>query len=87
MIAWAGLSLASLRWVGTAVSPSPEPLDPSVVEPGLIGLAFFLVMGLAVVFLVRSMRNRLNNIDVDRHRRDQEAKARGEQVEREPGES
>lgn len=67
-----------------AVTPSPAPLDESKVEPGLLGLAFFLVMALALVLLVRSMRNRLNNIDVDRHERE---RAEREQIERPPSET
>ena len=57
-----------------APSPAPQPIDDDKVSPGLIGLAFLLVMGAAVVFLVRSMQTRLRNIDVDRHAREQEAK-------------
>lgn len=57
-----------------APSPAPQPVDDDKVSPGLIGLAFLLVMGGAVVFLVRSMQARLRNIDVDRHAREQEAK-------------
>lgn len=55
-------------------TPAPEPIDDDKVSPGFIGLAFLLVMGAAVVFLVRSMQTRLKNIDVDRHAREQEAK-------------
>ena len=55
-------------------TPAPEPIDDDKVSPGFIGLAFLLVMGAAVVFLVRSMQTRLRNIDVDRHPREQEAK-------------
>lgn len=55
-------------------TPAPQPIDEDKVSPGFIGLAFLLVMGAAVVFLVRSMQTRLKNIDVDRHARDQEAK-------------
>jgi hypothetical protein len=57
-----------------APSPGPVPIDEDKVSPGLIGLVFLLVMGAAVVFLVRSMQTRLRNIDVDRHAREQEAK-------------
>ena len=59
-----------------AATPAPEPVDEDKVTPGLIGLAFLVVMGAAVVFLIRSMNARLKNIDVDRHRREQEAKGR-----------
>lgn len=61
-------------WVNlvVAATPAPKPYDPSKVQPGFIGLAFFLVMAGAVVFLVISMRKRLGNIDVERHQRDRE---------------
>jgi hypothetical protein len=55
-------------------SPAPQPIDEDKVSPGWIGLFFLVVMGAAVVFLVRSMQARLRNIDVDRHAREQEAK-------------
>lgn len=55
-------------------TPAPQPVDDDKVTPGYIGLAFLVVMGAAVVFLARSMQNRLRNIDVDRHAREQEAK-------------
>jgi hypothetical protein len=55
-------------------TPAPQPIDEDKVSPGFIALAFLLVMGAAVVFLVRSMGTRLRNIDVDRHAREQEAK-------------
>ncbi|HUR74008.1 MAG TPA: hypothetical protein VMZ00_07015 [Sporichthya sp.] len=57
-----------------AATPAPQPVDDSKVTPGLIGLAFLVVMGAAVVVLWRSMNARLRNIDVDRHRRQQDAK-------------
>ena len=60
--------------VAAAPSPEPQPIDEDKVSPGLIGLLFLVVMGAAVVFLVRSMQARLRNIDVDRHAREQEAK-------------
>lgn len=60
--------------VAAAPSPAPEPIDDDKVSPGWIGLFFLVVMGAAVVFLVRSMQARLRNIDVDRHAREQEAK-------------
>ena len=55
-------------------TPAPQPIDEDKVSPGFIALGLLLVMGTAVVFLVRSMQNRLRNIDVDRHAREQEAK-------------
>jgi hypothetical protein len=57
-----------------AATPAPEPVDEDKVTPGLIGLAFLVVMGAAVVFLIRSMNARLRNIDVDRHQREKDAK-------------
>ncbi len=66
---WADLIVAATP------SPAPKPFDPSKVEPGLIGLAFFLAMAAAVVFLVMSMRKRLGGIDVDRHQREKDAAA------------
>ncbi len=59
-----------------AATPAPEPVDEDKVTPGLIGLVFLLVMGAAVVFLIRSMNARLKNIDVDRHQREKDAQAR-----------
>ena len=56
-----------------AATPAPEPVDEDKVTPGLIGLAFLVVMGAAVVFLIRSMNARLKNIDVDRHQREKDA--------------
>ena len=72
--------LLELVDVLAAATPAPAPVDDDKVTPGLIGLVFLLVMGAAVVFLVKSMNARLRNIDVDRHAREQEAKrrARGE---------
>lgn len=74
MIAAEVYSRLQARLQAADPSPSPQPFDPDKVEPGLIGLAFFLVMAVAVFFLVKSMRNRLSNIDVERHGREQEAK-------------
>jgi hypothetical protein len=70
-----------------AATPAPEPVDKDKVTPGLIGLVFLVVMGAAVVFLVRSMNARLRNIDVDRHRREQEAKGKVPPHEDDAGES
>ncbi len=67
------IELADLL-VAVDPSPAPQPIDEDKVSPGLIGLVFLVVMGAAVVFLVRSMQARLRNIDVDRHAREQEAK-------------
>ena len=50
-------------------SPSPTPtlpreLDPSVVTPGLVGLAFFVVLFVVLFFLMRSFTRQLKKIDV-----------------------
>ena len=37
-----------------AATPAPVPVDEDKVTPGLIGLVFLVVMGAAVVFLIRS---------------------------------
>ena len=71
--------LATLVELVAAATPPPAPpVDEDKVTPGVIALLLLVVMGGAVVFLVRSMNARLRNIDVDRHRRDQEAKAHGD---------
>lgn len=66
-------------------TPAPQPIDEDKVSPGFLGLAFLLVMGAAVVFLVRSMQTRLRNIDVDRHAREQEAKRKAAGAPDDPG--
>lgn len=60
---------ALAAWVG-ANTPTPVPVDSSKVEAGVIGLAFFAVMGAVVVALVFSMRRHLGRIDVTRHARE-----------------
>ncbi len=81
------MMLASLVDLVAAATPPPAvPVDEDKVTPGVIALLFLVVMGAAVVFLVRSMNSRLRNIDVDRHRRDQEAKTAGDDP-AEPGNS
>ena len=49
----------------TIPSPLPEqpPIDPSLVTPGLLGLAAFLFLVIAVALLYRSMRNQLKKVD------------------------
>ena len=72
------LDLADLLAAATPTPVAPvAPVDDDKVTPGVIALGLLVVMGAAVVFLVRSMNARLRNIDVDRHRREQEAKASG----------
>lgn len=68
------LTVAHVTEFVAAATPEPKPIDDDKVSPGWIGLFFLLVMGAAVVFLVRSMQKRLKNIDVDRHAREKEAK-------------
>lgn len=56
-----------------AATPAPAPVDDDKVTPGWLGLGILVAMGIAVVFLVRSMQTRLRNIDVDRHARERAA--------------
>lgn len=49
-----------------ATAPPVEP-DPQVVTPGAMGLMITLVLFLAVILLVRSMRRHLHRIDLPRH--------------------
>ena len=44
-------------------SPSPMPFDPAKVEPGFIGLVFFLAMFAAVIALTFSLRSRLRRLE------------------------
>jgi hypothetical protein len=62
-----------LTWVLSDATPVPKPIDKSRVEPGVIGLVFFVVMACAVAFLWFSMRKQLGRIDVGRHQRDRAA--------------
>jgi hypothetical protein len=57
-----------------AATPQPAPVDDDKVTPGWLGLGILVAMGIAVVFLVRSMQTRLRNIDVDRHARERAAR-------------
>ncbi len=68
---WPAAVVASGQWasgwgVPAADSPSPAPtqreIDPERVTPGAIGLAFVVVLGIAVVFLVRSMTKQLAKV-------------------------
>lgn len=53
-----------------AALPVEEPVDPnryvdpSVVGPGFIGFVLFIGLGLATVFLWRSMNKQLRRIDI-----------------------
>ncbi len=46
-------------------SPLPEepPIDPSIVTPGLLALACFIFLVIAIVLLYRSMRKQIANVD------------------------
>lgn len=48
-------------------SPLPDepPIDPSRITPGLLGLASFLFLVIAVVLLYRSMRKQMSKVDPD----------------------
>lgn len=55
--------------VHAAQTPSPIPvplkeIDPNVVTPGLVGLAFFVVLFVALFFLLRSFTRQLKKIDI-----------------------
>lgn len=60
--------LASLLLTQTPIpSPLPDepPIDPSRITPGLLGLASFLFLIVAVVLLYRSMRKQMSKVDPD----------------------
>jgi hypothetical protein len=61
--------LRILTWVLSDATPGPK-LDKSRVEPGWIGLVFFVVMACAIALLWFSMRKQMGRIDVGRHQRD-----------------
>ena len=48
-------------------SPLPEepPIDPNLISPGLLGLAAFLFLIVAVALLFRSMRKQLGKVNPD----------------------
>jgi hypothetical protein len=60
----------TLLWLA---APSPGPVDPDKVQPGLLGLAFVVMLSLAVVALWFSLRRHLGRIDVGRHEREKQA--------------
>lgn len=60
------LSVPSGLWA-TIPSPLPEepPIDPNLISPGLLGLAAFLFLIIAVALLFRSMRHQLGKVNKD----------------------
>jgi len=60
----------TLLWLA---APTPGPVDPDKVQPGLLGLAFVVMLALAVVALWFSLRRHLGRIDVGRHERERRA--------------
>lgn len=57
----------ALGWlVANASTPPPAPIDESKVEPGVIGLLFFLASVIAVGLLGWSMIRRMRRLDVAR---------------------
>jgi hypothetical protein len=58
----------NLGWLwATIPSPLPEepPIDPRLISPGLLGLAAFLFLIIAVALLLRSMRKQLRKVSPD----------------------
>ncbi|POM27545.1 hypothetical protein BTM25_19610 [Actinomadura rubteroloni] len=51
-----------------AVHVHAIPLNDDTVSPGLLGFGVFLLLGVALVFLVRSMNKRLKRIDAARNK-------------------
>ena len=52
-----------------------SPVNPEKVDAGLLGLAWFLGLGTAVILLVLSMRKHLRRVDVTRHQRETMARS------------
>lgn len=50
----------------TTPSPAPTPLDPDKVQPGVIGLAFFLASVAALALLGRSIYRRMKRLELAR---------------------
>ena len=55
--------------VHSAQTPSPIPVpikvvDENAVTPGLVGLAFFVILFVVVFFLLRSFTRQLKKIDI-----------------------
>ena len=63
--------MTQLQWLVAATS-DPSPVNPSRVQPGLLGLGFVVALALAVVALYFSMRKHLGRIDVGRHQREKQ---------------
>ncbi|MFC0038893.1 hypothetical protein [Actinomadura rayongensis] len=51
-----------------AVPVHAIPLNDDTVSPGLLGFGVFLLLAVALVFLVRSMNKRLRRIDAARNK-------------------
>jgi hypothetical protein len=51
-------------WWAVVPSPLPDepPIDPALVSPGLLGLAAFVFLVVAVALLYRSMRHQLDKV-------------------------
>jgi hypothetical protein len=59
------LPLAALAGASPSPSPSIPEIDPARATPGLWGLFFFVVLGLATWFLFRSMNKQLKRVTFD----------------------
>lgn len=46
-----------------AATTAPVEPDPEIVTPGMLGLAMILALGIAVVFLYKSMNRQLKRVD------------------------
>lgn len=57
--------ITPVSWWATIPSPLPEepPIDPNLISPGLLGLAAFVLLIIAVALLFRSMRHQLKKVD------------------------
>jgi hypothetical protein len=54
----------SPTWI--VMAASPQGFDPDKVEPGLLGLSWFLALFAAVVLLGLSLRRHLRRLDAGR---------------------
>lgn len=43
---------------------APQEPDPGIVTPGLLGLVLVLMLGVAIVFLYRSMNRQLKRVNL-----------------------